>query len=43
MTGTCLSVGAVAGIVVACFVALVLIIVAIVLILRQRKGNTRLS
>lgn len=39
-TGTCLSVGAVAGIVVACFVALVLIIVAIILILRQRNGKT---
>lgn len=41
-TATCLSVGAVAGIVVACFVALVLIIVAIILILRQRNGNLSL-
>ncbi|XP_060756309.1 uncharacterized protein si:dkeyp-97a10.3 isoform X2 [Neoarius graeffei] len=40
---TCLSGGAVAGIVIACFVALVLIIVAIVLILRQRNVNQRLS
>ncbi|MCJ8745499.1 hypothetical protein PDJAM_G00130850 [Pangasius djambal] len=42
VVGTCLSVGAVAGIVVACFVALVLIIVAIVLILRQRNVDERL-
>ncbi|XP_062841237.1 putative uncharacterized protein DDB_G0291608 [Trichomycterus rosablanca] len=42
VVGTCLSVGAVAGIVVACFVALVLIIVAIVLILRQRRVDRRL-
>ncbi|KAB5532929.1 hypothetical protein PHYPO_G00125730 [Pangasianodon hypophthalmus] len=42
VVGTCLSVGAVAGIVVACFVALVLIIVAIVLILRQRNVDKRL-
>ncbi|TSK20166.1 Protein argonaute-3 [Bagarius yarrelli] len=43
VVGTCLSVGAVAGIVVACFVALVLIIVAIVLILRQRNVDQRLQ
>lgn len=42
VVGTCLSVGAVAGIVVACFVALVLIIIAIVLLLRQRKVDQRL-
>ncbi|KAG9283771.1 hypothetical protein AMEX_G2575 [Astyanax mexicanus] len=42
VVGTCLSVGAVAGIVVACFVALVLIIIAIVLLLRQRKVDRRL-
>ncbi|XP_017578424.1 uncharacterized protein si:dkeyp-97a10.3 [Pygocentrus nattereri] len=42
VVGTCLSVGAVAGIVVACFVALILIIVAIVLLIRQRKVDRRL-
>ncbi|KAI5611968.1 hypothetical protein C0J50_0636 [Silurus asotus] len=42
VVSTCLSVGAVAGIVVACFVALVLIIVAIILIIRQRKADQRL-
>ncbi|KAM9436092.1 uncharacterized protein Hap1MRO34_000638 [Clarias gariepinus] len=42
IVGTCLSAGAVAGIVVACFVALVLIIVAIILILRQRRVDQRL-
>ncbi|XP_060717430.1 uncharacterized protein si:dkeyp-97a10.3 [Tachysurus vachellii] len=42
VVATCLSVGAVAGIVVACFVALVLIIVAIILILRQRNVDQRL-
>lgn len=35
--------GAVAGIVVACFVALILIIIAIVLLLRQRNGKPYLS
>ncbi|KAL7840062.1 hypothetical protein AOLI_G00253850 [Acnodon oligacanthus] len=40
--GTCLSVGAVAGIVVACFVALILIIVAIVLLIRQQNVDRRL-
>ncbi|KAL6462132.1 hypothetical protein MHYP_G00285540 [Metynnis hypsauchen] len=42
VVGTCLSVGAVAGIVVACFVALILIIVAIVLLIRQRNVDRRL-
>ncbi|KAK3515847.1 hypothetical protein QTP70_034049 [Hemibagrus guttatus] len=42
VVATCLSVGAVAGIVVACFVVLVLIIVAIILILRQRNVDRRL-
>ncbi|KAF5909868.1 GATA zinc finger domain-containing protein 14-like, partial [Clarias magur] len=42
IVGTCLSAGAVAGIVVACFVALVLIVVAIILILRQRRVDQRL-
>ncbi|XP_058232091.1 uncharacterized protein LOC131344117 isoform X2 [Hemibagrus wyckioides] len=43
VVATCLSVGAVAGIVVACFVVLVLIIVAIILLLRQRNVDRRLS
>lgn len=37
IVGTCLSVGAVAGIVVACFVALIIIIIVIIVLLRQRK------
>ncbi|XP_066501986.1 uncharacterized protein si:dkeyp-97a10.3 isoform X2 [Hoplias malabaricus] len=42
VVGTCLSGGAVAGIVVACFVVLVLIIVAIVLLVRQRNVDRTL-
>ncbi|XP_072538699.1 uncharacterized protein [Salminus brasiliensis] len=42
VVGTCLSVGAVAGIVVACFVVLILIIIGIILLLRQRNVDRRL-
>ncbi|XP_076868562.1 cell adhesion molecule CEACAM6 isoform X2 [Brachyhypopomus gauderio] len=42
VVGTCLSAGAVAGIVIGCFIALVLIIIAIVLLLRQRNVDRRL-
>ncbi|XP_056619512.1 uncharacterized protein si:dkeyp-97a10.3 [Triplophysa dalaica] len=43
IVGTCLSVGAVAGIVVACFVALIIIIIVIILLLRQRKVDKRIK
>ncbi|XP_016400023.1 GATA zinc finger domain-containing protein 14 [Sinocyclocheilus rhinocerous] len=42
IVGTCLSGGAVAGIVVACVVALIIIIVVIILLLRQRNVDRRL-
>lgn len=42
-TGTCLSGGAVAGIVVACVVALIIIIIVIILLLRQRNGTSLLN
>ncbi|KAA0702639.1 HEPACAM family member 2 [Triplophysa tibetana] len=43
IVGICLSVGAVAGIVVACFVALIIIIIVIILLLRQRKVDKRIK
>ncbi|XP_052473844.1 homeobox protein 5 isoform X1 [Carassius gibelio] len=43
VVGTCLSGGAVAGIVVACVVALIIIIVVIILLLRQRNVDRRLK
>ncbi|KAL1258627.1 hypothetical protein QQF64_009204 [Cirrhinus molitorella] len=42
VVGTCLSGGAVAGIVVACVVALIIIIVVIIVLLRQRNVDRRL-
>ncbi|XP_058602171.1 putative uncharacterized protein DDB_G0271606 isoform X2 [Onychostoma macrolepis] len=42
VVGTCLSGGAVAGIVVACVVALIIIIIVIILLLRQRNVDRRL-
>ncbi|KAK7158338.1 hypothetical protein R3I93_009525 [Phoxinus phoxinus] len=42
IVGTCLSGGAVAGIVVACVVALIIIIIVIILLLRQRNVDRRL-
>lgn len=41
IVGTCLSAGAVAGIVVACVVALIIIIVVIIVLLRQRNVDRR--
>ncbi|XP_051999317.1 bromodomain-containing protein DDB_G0280777 [Xyrauchen texanus] len=43
IVGTCLSVGAVAGIVVACVVALIIIIIVIIVLLRQRNVDRRLK
>ncbi|XP_051577359.1 uncharacterized protein LOC127454297 isoform X2 [Myxocyprinus asiaticus] len=43
VVGTCLSVGAVAGIVVACVVALIIIIIVIIVLLRQRNVDRRLK
>ncbi|KAJ7985322.1 hypothetical protein DPEC_G00350870 [Dallia pectoralis] len=43
IVGTCLSAGAVAGIVIGCLVALILIIVAIVLCVYWRRTNQRLN
>ncbi|XP_050986944.1 transcription factor mef2A [Labeo rohita] len=42
IVGTCLSGGAVAGIVIACVVALIIIIVVIIVLLRQRNVDRRL-
>ncbi|XDV39574.1 hypothetical protein PO909_008800 [Leuciscus waleckii] len=42
IVGTCLSGGAVAGIVVACVVALIIIIIVIIVLLRQRNVDRRL-
>ncbi|XP_077077642.1 uncharacterized protein LOC143730940 [Siphateles boraxobius] len=42
IVGTCLSGGAVAGIVVACVVALIIIIIVIIVLLRQRNVDQRL-
>ncbi|XP_048009428.1 GATA zinc finger domain-containing protein 14 isoform X2 [Megalobrama amblycephala] len=43
IVGTCLSGGAVAGIVVACVVALIIIIIVIIVLLRQRNVDRRLK
>nr|XP_055067447.1 uncharacterized protein LOC129448832 isoform X2 [Misgurnus anguillicaudatus] len=43
IVGTCLSGGAVAGIVIACFVALLIIIIVIIVLLRQRKVDQRVK
>lgn len=43
IVGTCLSAGAVAGIVVGCFVALLIIIIVIIVLLRQRNVDRRLK